>query len=76
MLPEDNPAVKEMNAVSDDIGGVGHLMVLLGPMDSPQQYLKPIADKIELNKEVKYVFYNTEEHLLEDKSLYLLEDIL
>ncbi|MBT7611145.1 MAG: MMPL family transporter [Bacteriovoracaceae bacterium] len=73
LLPEDNPAVKEMNTVSDDIGGVGHLMVLLGPMDRPQQFLEPIAEKIQLNKEVKYVFYNTEEYLLEDKSLYILE---
>lgn len=73
LLPEENLAVKDMNAVSDDIGGVGHLMVLLGPMEKPEQYLKEIADQARLNKQVKYVFYHTEEHLLEDKSLYILE---
>jgi uncharacterized protein len=73
LLPEENPAVKDMNAVSDDIGGVGHLMVLLGPMDRPEQYLEKISNQVKLNKQVKYVFYHTEEHLLEDKSLFILD---
>lgn len=72
LLPEENPAVKEMDAVSDDVGGVGHLMVLLGPMDKPEQYLQPIYDKVLKHEDIKYAFFNTEEHLLEDKSLYLL----
>lgn len=72
LLPDTNQNVIEMREVSKEVGGVGHLMVVIGPSENPQQFLKPLKEKLKSNPGIKYIFYEKEKHLLEDKALYLL----
>ena len=73
LLPEDNPSVLDMEEVSDDVGGVGYLMLLIGPIKSPEQYLPAFATELRKNIDnIKYIFYEKERYLLKDKILYLL----
>lgn len=74
LLPEDSSSVREMNLISDEIGGVGHLSVLIGPVDHPEVELDIIAENLRKLPDIKYLFYKTEQHLLEDKILFLLTD--
>lgn len=72
LLPDNSQSVLEMNAISDEIGGIGHLNILIGPIENPEQHIAQIAETIRKFPDVKYVLENTEEHLLEDKILYLM----
>ncbi len=73
LLPEDDPSVLDMEDVSQDVGGVGYLMLLIGPTKSPELYLSTIAREIEAKVEdVKYLFYEKERYRLKDRTLYLL----
>lgn len=73
LLPDHSESVVEMNEISDDIGGVGHLNILIGPMEHPEQYLELIAKKIQTHPDVKYVVYHNEYHALKDKLLFILD---
>ena len=72
LLPEDRPSVVEMQNVASYVGGVGYLAMILGPTDNPTQYLEDLAQGLRSNTNVKYVFYEREEHILKDRALYLL----
>jgi predicted RND superfamily exporter protein len=62
-----------MEEVSKDVGGVGYLMLLIGPTKDPQQYLPMIATQLKQNiSDIKYLFYEQERYMLKDKILYLL----
>ncbi len=74
LLPEDRESVKDLEAVSQEVGGVGYLIVLVGPMESPEKVLAPIAGKLRKNPEIKYTFHEREEYLLRDRALYLLPE--
>lgn len=74
LLPDHSQSVLEMNQISEEIGGVGHLSVLIGPCDQPENLVKELAIKLESLKDIKYLFYKTEKYLLDDKVLYLLND--
>lgn len=72
LLPEDRQSVVEMNNVASYVGGVGFLVMIIGPTEAPEQYLPQLAEKMQTSEHVSYSFYNTEKHLLKDKALYLL----
>ena len=72
LLPSNRTSVAEMHHVADYVGGVGYLVVLVGPTDHPTSYLEPIARGIKKLEDVDYVFYQREEYVLRDKALYLL----
>lgn len=73
LLPDNSQSVQEMRQISNEIGGVGHLSILIGPTQAPEAQLQPIVQELEKIDDIKYVLYNTEEHLLEDRILYLLK---
>jgi predicted RND superfamily exporter protein len=74
LLPEHNPSVKEMDDVSEDVGGVGHLMLLIGPIDEPESYLGPLSKSIEKEVEdIKYLFFEKERYQMKNRMLYLLD---
>jgi hypothetical protein len=74
LLPETRESVKDLEAVSEEVGGVGYLIVLVGPTENPEKLLAPIAEKLSGNKEIKYTFHEREAYLLRDKALYLLPE--
>ncbi|HLE10362.1 MAG TPA: MMPL family transporter [Bacteriovoracaceae bacterium] len=72
LLPDNRESVLDMNSVIKEVGGVGYMIVLLGPVDNPEKYLPVIADSIKNNSQIRYFFYEREEYLLQDRALYLL----
>lgn len=73
LLPEDRTSVVQMRNVADHVGGVGFLVLLIGPTENPVQYLDQLAEKLPADSErIKYLFYEREEYSLKDKALYLL----
>ncbi len=73
LLPKHNESVQDMEAVSKDVGGVGYLMLLIGPINHPEQYLETIAQQLRPNnRDIKYLFYEKERYQLKDRMLYLL----
>ena len=65
LLPDDRPSVKDMRSVIDEVGGAGHLIVLVGPMDSPEKKLPELAKSLEHIKEIRYLFYEKETFLMQ-----------
>lgn len=72
LLSDTNPAVLEMNHVSDIVGGGGYLIVLVGPTVSPEKYLGEISKGLVGVENIKYSYYERETYQLRDKALYLL----
>ena len=72
LLPEHRDSVVDLKAVAKDVGGVGYLIVLVGPVNSPESYLPRIASKLKKNPLIKYTFYEREEYLLRKKAMYLM----
>lgn len=72
LLSDKNPAVMEMNHVSDIVGGGGYLIALIGPMASPEKKLPLIQEAIKEIPQIKYSYFERETYHLKDKALYLL----
>lgn len=72
LLSDSNPAVMEMNHVSDIVGGGGYLIALIGPMSSPEKKLPLLSDSLKAIPRIKYSYYERETYTLKDKALYLL----
>jgi predicted RND superfamily exporter protein len=56
----------------DEVGGTGHLVILVGPTSRPEDSLEKISSALKTVPNVSYSYYETERYLLKDKSLYLL----
>lgn len=73
LLPSNRQSVLDLQSVAKEVGGVGYLVVVVGPVDqAPERFLPAIAKGLEGNPNVRYVFYEKEPYLLQDKALYLL----
>jgi uncharacterized protein len=72
LLPPDRQSVVDFNAVAKDVGGVGYLGVLIGPVDNPESYIPSVAAALRGHRELKYVFWEREGYSLRRKALYLL----
>jgi len=73
LLPETRDSVMDLQAVSQEVGGVGYLIVLVGPVHNPVAHLPSIAKALE-SDQVRYTFYEREKYSLRDKALYLMND--
>lgn len=73
LLPETRESVLDLQAVSKEVGGVGYLIVLLGPMEKPEARLPKLAKLLE-RPDIRYTFYEREEYSLRDKGLYLMDE--
>ncbi len=74
LLPETRDSVKDLQAVSEEVGGVGYLIVLVGPTEKPEAQLPKIAELLRGNPEIRYTFHEREEYALRDKALYLMPE--
>lgn len=72
LLSDTNPAVMEMNHVSDMVGGGGYLIALVGPMVSPEKILPQITETLKNVPRIKYSYYERETYSLKDKALFLI----
>lgn len=72
LLSDTNPAVVEMNHVSDMVGGGGYLIALVGPMASPEKSLPQITEALKGVPRIKYSYYERETYSLKDKALFLI----
>lgn len=72
LLPENRTSVVEMNHVADYVGGVGFLVLIIGPTQNPEQHLLPLSEQLKKYPGINYVFFEKEEYTLKDKALYLL----
>ncbi|NOT80149.1 MAG: MMPL family transporter [Bacteriovoracaceae bacterium] len=72
LLSDKNPAVVEMNHVSEIVGGGGYLIALIGPIASPEKKLPKIVEAIKNVPQIRYSYFERETYLLRDKALFLL----
>jgi len=72
LLSDTNPAVVEMNHVSDMVGGGGYLIALVGPMVSPEKVLPQMTQTLKDIPRIKYSYYERETYSLKDKALFLI----
>ena len=72
LLPDNRESVKDMRSVSNDVGGIGHVIVLVGPVSNPEKYLPQIAEVVKKREDVKYFFFEKEEYQLRSKALYII----
>lgn len=72
LLSDTNPAVVEMNHVSEMVGGGGYLITLIGPMVSPEKKLPIITAALKNIPRIKYSYYERETYALKDKALFVI----
>lgn len=72
LLSDTNPAVIEMNHVSEMVGGGGYLITLIGPMVSPEKMLPKITESLKNIPQIKYSYFERETYSLKDKALFLI----
>jgi predicted RND superfamily exporter protein len=72
LLSDSNPAVVEMNHVSEMVGGGGYLIALVGPMSSPEKVLPKISKAVQKIPSIKYSYFERETYLLKEKALFLI----
>jgi len=72
LLSDTNKTVIEMNHVSDIVGGGGYLIMLVGPMASPEKKLEKISTSLKDLPDIKFSYYERETYSLRDKVLYVL----
>lgn len=72
LLPENSESVTEMNHVVSKVGGGGYIIVLVGPITSPESKLNLINDKIKNIEGVKFTYFEREEYSLKEKALYIM----
>lgn len=73
LLPETRESVIDLNAVAKEVGGVGYLIVLIGPMEKPEAELAKTAALLKKHPEIRYTFHEREEYSLRDKALFLMD---
>ncbi len=74
LLPETRESVRDLQEVSKEVGGVGYLIVLLGPMENPEAQLPLVAEELGKNPDIRYTFHEREEYSLRSKALYLMSE--
>lgn len=72
LLPDQRESVLDMRAVEKEFGGIGYLIVLLGPMNNPESALPQTLEIVRTIPDVKYVFHEREQFLLRDRALQIL----
>ena len=72
LLPENSESIREMNHVVAKVGGGGYIIVLIGPMTSPERKLAAIDRALTHLPDVKYTYFEREEFILKDKVLYIM----
>lgn len=72
LLPENSESIREMNHVVAKVGGGGYIIVLIGPMTSPERKLAAIDRALTHLPDVKYTYFEREEFILKDKALYIM----
>ncbi|MCK6548273.1 MMPL family transporter [Myxococcota bacterium] len=72
LLPDDKPSVLDLETVSAEVGGIGYLGVLVGPIDEPERYLAAIADVMAKRDDIRFVYYEREQYLMRRRALYLI----
>ncbi|MCO5143267.1 MAG: MMPL family transporter [Oligoflexia bacterium] len=74
LLPETRESVLDLQAVSKEVGGVGYLIILLGPMEHPDKVLKKTAESLKSDPDIRYSYFEREAYSLRDKALYLMSE--
>lgn len=74
LLPENRESVLDLDAVAKEVGGVGYLIVLVGPTENPEASLPKIAAHLKGDEEIRYTYHEREEYSLRDKALYLMPE--
>lgn len=74
LLPSDRESVQDLQVVSKEVGGVGYLIVLVGPTPKAEQYLPKVGETLKKRSDIRYTFHEREEYSLRDKALYLIPE--
>ncbi|RZA00749.1 MAG: hypothetical protein EOP11_17985, partial [Proteobacteria bacterium] len=72
LLPADRESVMDLQAVSQEVGGVGYLIVLVGPTPNAETHLGKVEQSLKGDPEIRYTFHEREEYSLRSKGLYLI----
>ncbi len=74
LLPENRDSVRDLETVAKEVGGVGYLIVLLGPVEKPESLLPRTAAALKDEPEIRYTYHEREEYSLRSKALYLMAE--
>jgi predicted RND superfamily exporter protein len=74
LLPETRDSVKDLDAVAKEVGGVGYLILLVGPAEQPEQQLETLARLLRSHPKIRYSYYEREEYSLRNKALFLMSE--
>ncbi len=73
LLPDQRQSVLDLKAVAKEVGGVGYLAVVVGPVhDDPTSSFPKLKEAVETLPTVRYAYYEREQYLLRKQALYLL----
>jgi len=78
LLPANRESVLDFNAVSKEVGGVGYLGIILGPLDPTaaaalETTLPKVAQALEKLPDIRYAYFEREAFSLRKKALYTLD---
>ena len=74
LLPDKRQSVLDLHAVSKEVGGVGYLAIVVGPVVSePEAKLAELGKAVETLPTVRYSYFERETYLLQSRALYLIK---
>lgn len=75
LLPDKHPAVVKLEKLTEVVGGVGYLTIVLRAEDgvSHLKVAPVLVEELKSNKDIRSVFYHREQRFFVDRLLYYLE---
>jgi predicted RND superfamily exporter protein len=72
LLPEQRESVRYTRELAKEVGGIGYLLVLVGPTLNPEQHLDKLAAEFKGDERIRYTFHERETYSLRERALYTL----
>lgn len=72
LLPEERESVVYSKEIAKEIGGIGYLLVLVGPVDHPEQYMATLTQEFKQHPELRYTYFERESYIMRDRAPFLL----
>jgi predicted RND superfamily exporter protein len=72
LLPEERESVRYSKELAKEVGGIGYLLVLVGPTVAPEQHLDKLAAEFGADERIRYTFHERETYSLRERALYTL----
>ncbi len=74
LLPENRESVRNTKEIAKEVGGIGYLLVIVGPTNSPQQYMPLLAQEFNNHPELRFTYFERESYILRHRAPYLIPE--